>query len=80
MCCSPLESISKPNFILFNQRKHFFIGYSILMPYNQEFLLIFHKLPYIFTKKRERRICNHYIGFFQQLNALSRTEITGLQY
>lgn len=66
----------QPYFILNNQWKDFFVGYRVLIPYNQELLLILHQLRYILAKKGEGRIGHHDIRLLQQFDALGAAEIS----
>ena len=62
------KSIPKPNFILLNQRKDFFVCNRVLTPDNQKLLIVFYQLRHIFPEQRKRRICHHNVSLLEICN------------
>ena len=70
-----MNTCTHPHFISSNQWKNFFCRISVYIPDNQELLVVFHQLCYIFTEQREGWIGYDNICLFQQLYTLTTAEI-----
>ena len=67
---------SQPNLVLLNKGEYFLIRNSILIPNNQELLVILHQLRHILPEQRKRGISDYDVGFFQEFYALSAAKIS----
>ena len=76
---SPFEAIAQPDLVAFNQRENLFVSNGILMPDNQELLIILHQLRHVFAEERKGRIGHHDVCLAQKVDALLRAEVARLQ-
>ena len=56
--------VAEPQFVLGNQRKHFFVCNGVHISDNDEFLSVCFQLSQVFAEQAERRIRGDYVRFF----------------
>ena len=70
-----LEAIAQPQLVFLDERKYLLVLDGILMPYDQELLIVLHQLRHVFPEQREWRIGYHDIRFLEQFDAFLAAEI-----
>ena len=73
LLCAAVEA--EPHHVIFQKRKNFFIGYSILVSDDEKLLSEFHQLCHIFSEERKRRVGDDDVRLSQQVYTLGGAEV-----
>ena len=68
--------ISQPNLVLLDEGKNFLVRDGILIPDNQELLVILNQLRNILPEQRKRRIGDDDVRLFQEFNTFSASKVS----